>query len=1000
MDADEDQDQNMEAEELDSLASEYQSWRNKQDDLILLDKIERDSEGTASLHFRIDYQSFTLRCPPKYPHYEQSDDNFFVEASSCLQLWCNALNEFLLDSGARLTLACILSKGSSLYSSKDKAEMMDYDDNSDKECEEEEEEDDDDDEEKENGQDYHLDDMLDQDLNWELEVSRRRKKWRQKEEELRMEKAENADSSSSSRKLYQGPDTGKVRQPKQIFSTNAASGILTNDLVKIMETAKETGIVADTILDNIFQWNVKMSEFGPESPLDKDCRELKEKFGYDYIELQLDFSMDLYPFYPPLVKVIRPRLQGSMMLRVTTMDILRLTNGWDPAKDMKSVLIVIKQFLAHRARLNVQSVRNNRLLAGGAYIPIEHSLLRLALVSDVTPRANKEYSPVETPRPVSLPSSALASPGDDNTIQIHDSSDDDEDDDRVVHIHDSSDSSEGVLSPPLEMPSASGLAQSSICPKKKESLLKKFFVKRSEDKGKVKKGFAKGTGYSTYSQPGWDVNSFMAAQRENDRQIHVVLQIILRQLRMLHGLNPDGLDSVEDVETEEEERGGKRKRKHSPSSQTPADSKSYLYTVLEGSALMPFLESRLQSSSFLEICRHTDVYRVIIGILREMCEQSCLVRLLGPLPNQDQSLHSLLQSLETQARIANDKIGKASANGSVPSRSKKTEEGSKDDGQMAKDFLVLSKDVTEALKTAGYLPDVNGSSRTETPSPESPQAGPSAGPSSAGIDEDERYRLLLLPLQYEGMEFASHSYQSEISCPPDSRTIRRIAYEIATISNAESLPCSKSSSIFVRSDDSKIVLLKAVITGPTDTPYTGGIFEFDILFPVKPPGYPSAPPKVMFRTTGAGSVRFNPNLYNDGKVCLSLLGTWDGAPGEQWSPDNSTIIQVLISIQSLILVPEPYYNEPGYDKSYGTSSGNRESQNYNENVFKNNLKHAILEQIRSPPEGFESVVRNHFFCKRDSLIKELEMQAANYSSKDIGKLLSEVKTELLQIKIN
>lgn len=50
--------------------------------------------------------------------------------------------------------------------------MMDYEDNSDKECdeEEEEEEDDDDEEEKENSQDYHLDDMLDQDLNWELEV--------------------------------------------------------------------------------------------------------------------------------------------------------------------------------------------------------------------------------------------------------------------------------------------------------------------------------------------------------------------------------------------------------------------------------------------------------------------------------------------------------------------------------------------------------------------------------------------------------------------------------------------------------------------------------------------------------------------------------------------------------------------------------------------------------------------------------------------------------------
>lgn len=38
--------------------------------------------------------------------------------------------------------------------------------------------------------------------------------------------------------------------------------------------------------------------------------------------------------------------------------------------------------------------------------------------------------------------------------------------------------------------------------------------------------------------------------------------------------------------------------------------------------------------------------------------------------------------------------------------------------------------------------------------------------------------------------------------------------------------------------------------------------------------------------------------YAGGKVCLSLLGTWQG-PG--WTP-QSTILQVLLSIQSLILV--------------------------------------------------------------------------------------------------
>ena len=55
-----------------------------------------------------------------------------------------------------------------------------------------------------------------------------------------------------------------------------------------METS---GIAADTVDDNIFQWNVKMSKFDKDSHLDRDCQEIAQKFGYDFIELQLDFSM-------------------------------------------------------------------------------------------------------------------------------------------------------------------------------------------------------------------------------------------------------------------------------------------------------------------------------------------------------------------------------------------------------------------------------------------------------------------------------------------------------------------------------------------------------------------------------------------------------------------------------------------------------------------------------------------------------------------------------------
>ena len=60
-----------------------------------------------------------------------------------------------------------------------------------------------------------------------------------------------------------------------------------------------------------------------------------------------------------------------------------------------------------------------------------------------------------------------------------------------------------------------------------------------------------------------------------------------------------------------------------------------------------------------------------------------------------------------------------------------------------------------------------------------------------------------------------------------------------------------------------------LITGPFDTPYEGGFFHFYLRFP---PTYPHDPPRVKFMTTGDGRVRFNPNLYRNGKVCLSILG--------------------------------------------------------------------------------------------------------------------------------
>ena len=89
----------------------------------------------------------------------------------------------------------------------------------------------------------------------------------------------------------------------------------------------------------------------------------------------------------------------------------------------------------------------------------------------------------------------------------------------------------------------------------------------------------------------------------------------------------------------------------------PINPLSDLYAVLEGSALIPFIESKLQSNSFLEIGRHPSVYRMLVGIIKELSTQSTLLSLLGPLPDQKNSIHFLLQNLEQQAKIMISRIG-------------------------------------------------------------------------------------------------------------------------------------------------------------------------------------------------------------------------------------------------------------------------------------------------------------------------------------------------------
>lgn len=165
-----------------------------------------------------------------------------------------------------------------------------------------------------------------------------------------------------------------------------------------------------------------------------------------------------------------------------------------------------------------------------------------------------------------------------------------------------------------------------------------------------------------------------------------------------------------------------------------------------------------------------------------------------------------------------------------------------------------------------------------------------------------------------------------------------------------SLPIEYGSSIFVRALESELDKLRVLIIGPKDTPYANGCFFFDVTMGSD---YPNQPPKVQFLTTSSflncyGSnvpVRFNPNLYECGKVCLSLLGTWSGP---SWTPKESTLLQVLVSLQSLVLgAPKPYFNEPCYEAHEGTERGESKSKLYNKDIRRKTMRVAMLPFLRN-----------------------------------------------------
>ena len=167
--------------------------------------------------------------------------------------------------------------------------------------------------------------------------------------------------------------------------------------------------------------------------------------------------------------------------------------------------------------------------------------------------------------------------------------------------------------------------------------------------------------------------------------------------------------------------------------------------------------------------------------------------------------------------------------------------------------------------------------------------------------------------------------------------------------------------IYYVHDDENIRNGLALIFGPEDSLYENGIYLFKFDFPTD---YPYKPP-ILTYLTNDGETRFHPNLYRNGKVCLSILNTWKG---EQWTSCQN-IKTVLLTLVTLFH-NKPLLCEPGF------SERSSDFIPYNNIIQYKNFEISIKRIINKSviPDDFLiffPFIKKHIIQQRDNILKKI-----------------------------
>ena len=447
-----------------------------------------------------------------------------------------------------------------------------------------------------------------------------------------------------------------------------------------------------------------------------------------------------------------------------------------------------------------------------------------------------------------------------------------------------------------------------------------------------------GTGYGHDGQSSWDVSEYDRLHEEKNKQLASVITAIITDLNKMNNTSDDFVEVCQ---------------------------------LISESLLLQYISSQFKNSTMLDMQQNERMFKLYISFVETICTDKSMFLFSKKIDGT-----SLYESLKATCDNVKN-ILKLNFN----TNSSETE------------FFEHIKNLCEVMIFPAYdeymktIPkETTTIVKTETTS----------------LNEKSTYVERMKKHVFEFvLDIANYNYLADLNATAGSnwtQCYKRLMGEITSFTQTNEkpscLPLEYESSIFVRVNEKNPACFRAMITGPHDTPYDSACLIFDIY---TGPSYPANCPKVIFRNHGGN--RFNPNLYNCGKVCLSILGTWSGTSGETWMPDKSTLLQVLVSIQSLILIPQPYFNEPSYERSQNTPQGIAASKSYNDNIRLYVLSSAIRDLLKTPtlyPE-FTDTIKEHFKLKKNHILKVCDTwlsEAPSNMKSSYTNVINEIKTYL------